>query len=252
MSTNNPSVNSNPSANNGPSAKSGTPSANHSSSLANTLFAASIHEIKNRFGLLLNQLEAVLADTQIANTQQDAVAHIRHDAQFIGSELVRVLSVFKAASGQMNANVDQQILEDFLEEVVARHATTSHATGCQIGFDCDGDLTGFFDVGIVTVVLDTCIYNAINAGAKNICIRAVSADGFLQIHVDDDGPGFPDEMLQGVILAGKLKVDEGSTGLGLYFANTLLAHHKEGEQVGGIRLGKSPAGGARVTLLMPE
>lgn len=246
MSINSPSANSNSSVNNG------LPPASHSSSLANTLFAASIHEIKNRFGLLLNQLETVLADTQLANTQQEAVAHIRHDAQFIGSELVRVLSVFKAASGQMNANVDQQILEDFLEEVVARHATTSHATGCQIRFDCDSDLTGFFDVGIVTVVLDTCIYNAINAGAKSICLRAASADGFLQIHVDDDGPGFPDEMLQGVILAGKLKVDEGSTGLGLYFANTLLAHHKEGELVGGIRLGSSPEGGARVTLLLPE
>lgn len=237
---------------NNPSANNNLPPTSHPAPLANTLFAASIHEIKNRFGLLLNQLEVVLADTQLAATQQDAVAHIRHDAQFIGSELVRVLSVFKAASGQMNASVDQQILEDFLEEVVARHATTSHATGCQITFDCDSDLTGFFDVGIVSVVVDTCVYNAIKAGAKNVCLRAETGEGFLQIHVDDNGPGFPDEMLHGTITAGKLKVDEGSTGLGLYFANTLLAHHKEGERVGGIRLGKSPEGGARVTLLLPE
>ncbi len=227
-------------------------SSDQASSLANTLFAASIHEIKNRFGLLLNQLESVLADTRVADAQQDAVAHIRHDAQFIGSELVRVLSVFKAASGQMSASVDQQFIEDFLEEVVARHATTSHATGCEMSFECDSDLTGFFDVGIVTVVLDTCIYNAIKADAKHLCLRADSEDGYLQIHVDDDGPGFPEDMLQGTIAAGKLKVDQGSTGLGLFFANTLLSHHREGEKQGGIALGKSPEGGARVTLRLPE
>lgn len=226
------------------------PVSNSSSSLANTLFAASIHEIKNRFGLLLNQLESVLAQANVSDTE--AVAHIRHDAQFIGSELVRVLSVFKAASGQMNASVDQQILEDFLEEVVARHATTSHATGCSIAFECDSDLTGFFDIGILTVVLDTCLYNAINAGATAIVLRADTDDGFLQIHVDDNGPGFPEDMLQGDIATGKLKVDQGSTGLGLYFANTLLGHHREGDKEGAIVLGKSPEGGARVTLRLPE
>lgn len=224
---------------------------NGASSLANTLFAASIHEIKNRFGMLLNQLEGVLADAHVAAQQQEAVAHIRHDAQFIGSELVRVLSVFKAASGQMTASVDQHILEDFLEEVVARHATTTHATGCRIEFECDSDLTGFFDIGIVTVVLDTCLYNALKAGATHIFLRAEEQDGYLQIHVDDDGPGFPEEMLQAAIGTGKLKVDEGSTGLGLYFANTLLAHHHEGDKTGAIRLGKSPEGGARVTLQIP-
>lgn len=226
------------------------PVSNSASSLANTLFAASIHEIKNRFGLMLNQLEAVLENASTAD--KGAVAHIRHDAQFIGSELVRVLSVFKAASGQMSASVDQQILEDFLEEVVARHATTAHATGCSITFDCDSDLTGFFDIGIVTVVLDTCIYNAIKAGAKAIVLRADADEGYLQIHVDDNGPGFPDDMLQGDITTGKLKVDEGSTGLGLYFANTLLGHHREGDKQGGIVLGQAPEGGARVTLRLPE
>lgn len=225
---------------------------NNNPPLTNTLFAASIHEIKNRFGLLLNQLETVLSDAAQDARQQQAVAHIRHDAQFIGSELVRVLSVFKAASGQMSASVDQQIVEDFLEEVVARHATTRHATGCEIEFECDSDLTGFFDVGIVTVVLDTGLYNAIKAGATHLWLRADQADGFLQLHVDDNGPGFPEEMLHGVISTGKIKVDEGSTGLGLYFANELLAHHIDGDRKGSIRLGKSPAGGARVTLLLPE
>ena len=239
-------------SNSNPSENKGLTEHNAPPSLANTLFAASIHEIKNRFGLLLNQIDALLEDAHIATSQQQAVTHIRHDAQFIGSELVRVLTVFKAASGQMNASVDQQILEDVLEEVVARHATTAHATGCVIRFECDSDLTGFFDVGIITVVLDTCIYNAIKAGAKQLWLRADSADGYLQIHVDDNGPGFPEEMLRSGISAGRLNVDENSTGLGLYFANTLLSHHREGERSGNIVLGVSPEGGARVTLRVPE
>lgn len=219
--------------------------------LTNTLFAASIHEIKNRFGLLLAQLEGLLGELNTTPDQQNTVAHVRHDAQFIGSELVRVLSVFKSASGQMHASVDQQFPEDFLEEVVARHATTTHATGCAIRYECDSDLTAFFDAGIVTVVMDTCIYNAVKAGAKQIVLRAGQTEGFLALYVDDNGPGFPDEMLSEAISPGKIKASEGSTGLGLYFANELLASHQDGDRQGGIRLDKSPDGGARVTLLLP-
>ena len=87
------------------------------------------------------------------------------------------------------ANVDQQILEDFLEEVVARHATTAHATACAISFDCDPDLTGFS----MLVLSRWCWipdYNAIKAGAKTIVLRSEEGEAICR-YMDDNGPVFP-------------------------------------------------------------
>ncbi|CBL43652.1 Sensor histidine kinase [gamma proteobacterium HdN1] len=228
---------------------------------ADLLFAASIHELKNRFGLLLVNLEALLPQLTLAPEQQGAVASIRHDAQYIGDELVRLLTVFKAAGGQLRANIDQYALEDLLEEVVARHATTARATGCMIGFECDSELVGFLDEGIIRVVLDTCIYNAVKAGAHQITLRAVESQDGLRIDVDDDGPGFPEEMrlrynasidCGSLAPARSVNPAENTTGLGLYFANSLLAQICEQEACGRLLLGVSPEGGAQASLLIPQ
>jgi len=224
--------------------------------MLDTFFAASIHEIKNRFGLMLGELDAVLAGVGSDPAQQGSIEQIRHEAQFIGSELVRVLSVFKSANGQMKAFIDQQFLDDFLEEVVARHATTARAKSLTIHHECDEDLTGFFDAGIVTIVLDTAIYNAVKANARAIILRAGEGEGELLIHIDDDGPGFPASLLEAFAHAthgsGSVDTASQSTGLGLYFARQLLAAHQEDDRTGSIELGASPEGGARVTLHLPQ
>jgi signal transduction histidine kinase len=221
-----------------------------------TFFAASIHEIKNRFGLMLNELDGLLAEAGTQPSLQRSVESIRHEAQFIGSELVRVLSVFKSTNGQMKAFIDQQFLDDFLEEVVARHATTARAKQLSIQHECDPDLTGFFDAGIVTVVLDTAIYNAAKVGAEAIVLRAAEGENELLIHIDDNGPGFPASLLDAFTREtrdlGSVDTSSQSTGLGLYFARQLIASHQEDHRHGSVSLGQSPEGGARVTLHLPQ
>ena len=220
---------------------------------ANDLLAAAIHEIKNRFGLLNIQLDELLASLPLDSNHQHSANRIKSEAQFISSELVRVLASYKTLGAQASANIDQQFLVDFLEEKVARHAITARAGNLTIRFDCDEDLNGFFDAGILSILLDTAIYNAVKEQATEILLHAEEQNNQLVISVHDNGPGFPAAMLEQPLTQGAIKADSQSTGLGLHFAQRLLALHQEGNRQGHLSLGKSPLlGGACVNFHLPQ
>ncbi|PWG74975.1 hypothetical protein DF186_15115, partial [Enterococcus hirae] len=54
--------------------------------LAEQLLAASIHEIKHRFGVLFSQLDGLLLDLPLQQQHQQQAELIKSDAQFIGNE----------------------------------------------------------------------------------------------------------------------------------------------------------------------
>lgn len=229
----------------------------HKPQLADQLLAASIHEIKNRFGLMFAQLDQLLAALPLDDNTTQNAEHIKSEAEFIGAELVRVLASYKTLEGENLVNQDQQFLVDFLEEKVARHANTVRAHHLNLDFECDEELDGFFDAGIVNIVLDTAIYNAVKEGAKTILLTADEEEGFLRIRIHDDGPGFPAFMLEtdfsDNIQQGEVKADGHSTGLGLYFAQRLIGQHQEADKLGRLELGASDRlTGACVSLFLPQ
>ncbi len=232
--------------------------------LAEQLLAASIHEIKNRFGVVFSQLDTLLSDLTLDAQHLQQSEQIKSEAEYIGSELVRVLASYKAlmsddkkglaeAAGVSGIRQDQVFLVDFLEEKIARHANTVRANHLQLQFDCDEELDGFFDPALVNIILDTAIYNAVKENAKTILLRAQREGDDLLLQIEDDGPGFPQTMLEPTGQVAGLKDDGQSTGLGLYFARTLIAQHEESGRTGQIELGKSAQlGGASVTLILPQ
>lgn len=220
--------------------------------LFGALLAASIHEVKNRFGLLYNELDSLLDQIPTNEDQQQKVEFIKSEGQFIGSELVRVLASYKSLAGDFAVNIDQQFAVEFLEEVIARHSNTFKANDIHAELDCDEETSGFFDINIATIVMDTLLYNAIKAGANQLRLSADEDEQFLHLYLEDNGPGFPESMLTGEISQSSVSVADKSTGLGLYFAQALLASHQEGERTGHLELGRSDTlGGAKVTLHLP-
>lgn len=222
--------------------------------LIGALLAASIHEIKNRFGVLYSQLDSLLAELPINQQQQEKSDRIKSEAEFISNELIRVLASYKSIGEDAFINIDQHIVIEFLEDNIARHSYTQKANHLSIDFDCDEDLTGFYDSQILTIVLDTGIYNSVKAGASQILLTAdEDTPGYLSLHLEDNGPGFPEEFLTQDISQGKLKLEDQSTGLGLFFANQLIQSHTEGDKAGFLKLGKATRlSGAKLSFYIPQ
>ena len=86
---------------------------------------------------------------------------------------------------------------------------------------------------------------------KAIMISGQREHRYLIIHVDDDGPGVPEDRREDVFrpflrLDEARNQDHGGTGLGLAIARDIARFHG-----GDIALGKSPLGGLRATVRVP-
>jgi len=99
-----------------------------------------------------------------------------------------------------------------------------------------------------------CLANLLNNAARHgnrIRLEGSCDEKFLQIHVDDDGPGIPAEARENVFrpfvrLDEARNQDEGGTGLGLAIARDIARSHG-----GEIFLGASPLGGLRASVRVP-
>jgi two-component system osmolarity sensor histidine kinase EnvZ len=99
-----------------------------------------------------------------------------------------------------------------------------------------------------------CLANLLNNAARHgdrIRLEGSCDEKFLQIHVDDDGPGIPAEAREKVFrpfvrLDEARNQDEGGTGLGLSIARDIARSHG-----GEIFLGASPLGGLRASVRVP-
>jgi len=98
--------------------------------------------------------------------------------------------------------------------------------------------------------LTNLIDNAARHG-KTVAVTGQRNGSILQITVDDDGPGIPEEMREEVFrpffrLDQSRNVATGGTGLGLSIARDIVRSHG-----GDIILGDSPLGGLRATVRIP-
>jgi len=95
------------------------------------------------------------------------------------------------------------------------------------------------------------VTNAVRHAGAQVVVR-VAVDDAVRIHVDDDGPGIPDEERDSILLpfrrgAEARSLDPRGAGLGLPIAARVARAHD-----GRLELGRSPLGGARVTLTLPR
>jgi signal transduction histidine kinase len=92
--------------------------------------------------------------------------------------------------------------------------------------------------------------NAARSAREHVSI-AIEANGFIAVHVDDDGPGIP-ESDRAMAVQRFVRLDEGrardvgGAGLGLAVASDVAAAHG-----GALEIGDSPLGGARVSITLP-
>jgi len=98
--------------------------------------------------------------------------------------------------------------------------------------------------------LSNLLDNAIRHGEQVVVGATITGDA-VEITVDDDGPGIPEELRDEVFRAfyrldASRNLETGGVGLGLTIANDVVRGHG-----GEIVLGESPAGGLRATVRLP-
>lgn len=219
-----------------------------------TVIASTVHDMKNSLAMLMqahSQWLARLPQGQREGTEQGVI-----DFEFahLNGMLVQLLGLYKLGVNQMPLQPAYHELDDFIEAQLAAHQEVFASRGIIATYEVDPlSPLGFFDRELVASVLGNCINNAIRYARESLLITVSDEAGQLVISINDDGDGYPAQMLerQADYVQG-INHSSGSTGLGLYFAGRIAALHQRNGIGGRTEISNGgPLGGGVFSLYLP-
>lgn len=203
------------------------------------LFAAVVHDLKNRLAILGDELTK-LSRLELAPEARGHAEAAAEQTALLTRKLVEALTAQKVAlAGGLHAASQEELPGLFLEDVAA-DARPLLAGRIELAIEAgDAPAFWFFDRHLVRLALDSALYNARRFAISRIVLGVCLDDGHLCFSVRDDGPGVQHE-------PGKT-----STGLGGLVCDEVARAHKNRGRTGRARLRNHPQGGAVFELLLP-
>lgn len=171
----------------------------------------------------------------------------------ITQQLVRLLSLYRVAQGQYQLDIAYHEAAELLQNIILEIKPLLNGQPvCELVVEGGEGVYGFFDREIVRGVLLNAVHNALRFSEGRVRLSAVEEDGGVCFRVEDDGPGFPVQMLSTQAFQGKLDLKNGGTGLGLFFSATAAALHHNQKKNKMVRLQNGGAlNGAVFSLCLP-
>lgn len=216
----------------------------------NAIIMSVIHDVKNSLVMSLNSLEQIEPD--IPEHKKRDVANIQYEITRTNQSLIRLLSLYKMQNHAFSLSRDQYNVYDFLEELILTTKSTQSNSDIQFNIDCEEYLDWYFDMELITNVLNSILNNTFRYAKQQITLSAEVKDGFLEIAIEDDGPGYPDDIIrQAKSIKDGIDYNMSSTGLGLFFSDKIAAMHKQGNKIGYTSIENHSSGGARFCIALP-
>jgi signal transduction histidine kinase len=199
------------------------------------ILASTIHDMKNSLSMVINTLDELTQEGQHAEDRRFST--LQHESKRLNNNLIALLSLYKMENEQLTANIGEINVEDFLEEVVIDNRILAETRGVELEYNCEEMLIGYFDEWLIRGVLNNLIGNALRYTQSRILIRAETVDNYLVLRIEDDGSGFPQQMIDDQAAFNRNEsLNEGQTQLGIYFAAMVARAHRNGEKTGYIEL----------------
>lgn len=234
-----------------------------------TFLLSSLHDMKNSLCMMASYLEDALAQTpgeaeadseagqaagNSGNTPaRQKTAQALYEAQRVNNHLIQLLALYKIDQAFYPFDPRELSLADLAREALARALPLAESKGIALDSDCPEDLFGWFDYELVFGVVVQAMHNALHYSRGKVLLTAAASEGGILIQIEDDGPGFPEFLLeQGNAAQRGISFETGGTGLGLYFAQVVARLHQAGNASGGIRLENGGRlGGGCFSLYLP-
>jgi signal transduction histidine kinase len=205
------------------------------------LVAAYVHDLKNQLQSLANQQDILI--NELPQESQDKLAPMLRQTNQIKDDTLRLVSLFRLEHNEHFA----------MDDAWPRDTANDAIESCHLQFPdlelhnhISLEAQGFYNEQLIQLALVTLISNSAQAGAKQVELLAEEVAGSLKVIVHDDGPGFDQDILDG--LADTTKAE--GTGLGLSFVEMICQAHQSAGQQGQLTITNSKAG-AMATLFLP-
>lgn len=213
------------------------------------------HEFRTPLSAQLASLE--MLRERIAEHADPAVGQLVRSLERGTSRLVRLvdnlLESLRIDAGRDSIRRHPVALDDVIEEAVEQTAPLIEQKGQSLDVRLPFPLPGLVgDRPRLVQVFTNLLANA-NKFARqgsSVTVGGDVADGEVTIWVEDEGPGFPEEIVERPFerfsRAGGEEPEERGLGLGLWIANSIVERH------GGRLVARNTGSGARVDVSLPR
>jgi len=219
-----------------------------------TVMASTVHDLKNSVGMLIDTLRDTTSElTPQEQTLRTRFSRLESEAMRVSNDLIQLLTVYKIDHGICSLDISHHSVRDLLEECMLQYSPLIEHKGINMYLECPEELYWFLDHTLVCGVINNVLNNAIRYTKDALLLRGIETDTGLVIQVEDNGPGYPDQLLTPTDNNDSgVDFSSGSTGLGLYFS-ALVAHqhHNKGTRGHAAIDNDSSIGGGRFSLFLP-
>jgi len=199
------------------------------------MLAGVSHDLRTPLTRMKLQLEMMGDDAGVSDLKTDV------------SDMEHMLEEYLAfVSGEGGEKATQTNLTDMLSEI----ATQARRKDGKIDLHCEGDISFAVKANAMKRALTNFVDNAVRYGG-NTSVRAGVRGEMVEIVVDDDGPGIPEDKRDEVFkpfvrLDASRNSETGGVGLGMTIARDAIRSHG-----GEVTLEDAPGGGLRVRVSLP-
>lgn len=224
----------------------------------NTLLASISHDFRTPLSSILGSATSLIeyGDKLDMAAKRDLLGQIKTEAEELDEMVRNLLAITRIDAGALEIRPDWTDLG----EIVKRVATAAMRRGAAqtVHVDLPGQMPLVrADATLVERAISNVVSNAVvhTPPGTRIAITADVAGDHVALHVTDDGPGIPADVLPNIFekfvkAGGASRADGGQgTGLGLAIAKGIMDAH------GGVIMAESPAPsgrGTRFTLTFPR
>lgn len=208
------------------------------------------HELRTPLALLRTELELALRHGESPGELREAVRVSSQEVDRLTQLAEDLLLVASADRGQLPLKVEPLDVSEVLAGVLDRFSWRAEEAGRPLTFEAASGITFDADRIRVEQALGNLVDNALRHGEGEVKLAASSAGGGVELHVSDEGRGFPpgfvDRAFERFARPDQARAQRGS-GLGLSIVKAVAEAHG-----GSAHAANRPEGGTDVWVVLPR
>ncbi len=186
------------------------------------------HELRSPLGTLRTELELLGRDRPAGAALQNAVTSAIEETDRLGRLADDLLLLARTDDHKLALASSRVSAVDLLLEAADRARRRSPAEHLRIAVDRDVNADVPVDKNLIAQALDNLLANALRHARASVRLTAGVRAGQVELHVIDDGPGFPIDFLprawERFARSDPARTEDGS-GLGLAIVRTIAEAH---------------------------
>ncbi len=187
------------------------------------------HELRTPLTLLRTELELALRHAASAEDLRDAVRRSSIEVDRLVQLAEDLLLIAQSHAGRLALRVEPLDTADLLASTASRFEWRAQETGRRIALDAGGETSLRGDRVRLEQALGNLIDNALRHGGGDVELSTTSANGAVELHVADHGPGMPPEFIERAFerftRADAARGHAGGAGLGLSIVRMIAEAH---------------------------